>query len=573
MSLWITGDCHGDWRRFSTDNFPEQKEMSRDDVVIVCGDFGIWHDTKEERYWLDWLEKKPFTLCFVDGNHECLHKDTEVLTSEGWKNVVDVYNNYESVLIASIDKNHKICYDKPINRTKKYSKSLLHIDGCSFQQCVTYKHDIYINEKKVKAEDVIGKDYRIADLRYSVLNDGCLENISDEMIEILTAVIMDATVVDYKKYNENSEKLRIQFHLKKDRKIVYLENLLQDNNISYTKRYYEKDDTWFINIYGNDARMIWNLLNKKKEIPFSWSKMNDRQFKYFINALINTDGTLVKETVVWRTTSKNDIDIISEVCIRNNYDFNIIESGNKASGYNSDKEQFQICFGKNKRLDHRIKTHNIDYNDYVYCLTTVNGNLITRYAMNAVVTGNCFDRLYSGEFEEVDFHGGKAHKIRENVYHLERGYIFEFCGKKFFAFGGASSHDIDDGILDRDDFVSDDDFYDACYRYRKFGKSFRINHISWWKEELPSQEEMDRGIDSLNNANWEIDYVITHCAPQQIASIISNGFYSCDKLTMYFNELLDKGLKFKAWYFGHYHDEQRITNKFNLLYESIIRIE
>ena len=39
--IYITGDCHGDFRRFSRDNFPEQREMNREDFVIVCGDFGI----------------------------------------------------------------------------------------------------------------------------------------------------------------------------------------------------------------------------------------------------------------------------------------------------------------------------------------------------------------------------------------------------------------------------------------------------------------------------------------------------------------------------------------------------
>ena len=70
MGVYITGDCHGDFRKFSTDSFPEQKGLSRDDFVIVCGDFGLWHDTKDERYWLNWLQSKPFTLLFVDGNHE-----------------------------------------------------------------------------------------------------------------------------------------------------------------------------------------------------------------------------------------------------------------------------------------------------------------------------------------------------------------------------------------------------------------------------------------------------------------------------------------------------------------------
>ena len=40
MSIYITGDCHGDYRRFSTEIFPEQYTMGKSDYVIVCGDFG-----------------------------------------------------------------------------------------------------------------------------------------------------------------------------------------------------------------------------------------------------------------------------------------------------------------------------------------------------------------------------------------------------------------------------------------------------------------------------------------------------------------------------------------------------
>ena len=69
--IFTTGDTHGNFQRFGTKHFPEQKEMSRSDHVIICGDFGgIWTDTPNERYWLDWLEDKPFTTLFVDGNHE-----------------------------------------------------------------------------------------------------------------------------------------------------------------------------------------------------------------------------------------------------------------------------------------------------------------------------------------------------------------------------------------------------------------------------------------------------------------------------------------------------------------------
>lgn len=102
-----------------------------------------------------------------------------------------------------------------------------------------------------------------------------------------------------------------------------------------------------------------------------------------------------------------------------------------------------------------------------------------------------FDRLYSDEFEVVDFHGGKAHKICENVYHLMRGYVYDLCGKKFFAFGGASSHDIQDGILNPDDYKTLKDLANDYNKRTHCGEMLRINHISWWKEEMPSKEEMD----------------------------------------------------------------------------------
>lgn len=73
--IFITGDTHADVRRFNHNNFPEQSEMTKDDYVIVCGDFGLVFsqvESKGEQYWLDWLERKSFTTLFVDGNHENL---------------------------------------------------------------------------------------------------------------------------------------------------------------------------------------------------------------------------------------------------------------------------------------------------------------------------------------------------------------------------------------------------------------------------------------------------------------------------------------------------------------------
>lgn len=75
MAIFVTGDVHGGAEygssRFSSKSWPDGRTLSRDDVVVVAGDFGfVWDGSNTDRYWLDWFESKPWTTCFVDGNHE-----------------------------------------------------------------------------------------------------------------------------------------------------------------------------------------------------------------------------------------------------------------------------------------------------------------------------------------------------------------------------------------------------------------------------------------------------------------------------------------------------------------------
>lgn len=89
--IYVTGDTHGDFQRLSKHQFPIQKEMTKDDFVIICGDFGgIWaqEETNEEKYWLNWLDERIFTTVFCDGNHENfdrLYNDYEVVDFCGGK--------------------------------------------------------------------------------------------------------------------------------------------------------------------------------------------------------------------------------------------------------------------------------------------------------------------------------------------------------------------------------------------------------------------------------------------------------------------------------------------------------
>lgn len=69
--LYGTGDCHGDFGRLATRRFPLQRELNKDDCVMIMGDAALcWDASRREEQWLDWLEAKPFTTVNVGGNHE-----------------------------------------------------------------------------------------------------------------------------------------------------------------------------------------------------------------------------------------------------------------------------------------------------------------------------------------------------------------------------------------------------------------------------------------------------------------------------------------------------------------------
>ena len=102
-------------------------------------------------------------------------------------------------------------------------------------------------------------------------------------------------------------------------------------------------------------------------------------------------------------------------------------------------------------------------------------------------------------------------------------------------------------------------------------KMYRINHVSWWKEEIPSAEDMEFGLKTLEKSQNDIDYIVSHCCPYRIAYKISNGRFEPDKLTEYF-DMVDGTTDFRYWFFGHYHDDMQYSEKYILLYKQFIRI-
>lgn len=183
------------------------------------------------------------------------------------------------------------------------------------------------------------------------------------------------------------------------------------------------------------------------------------------------------------------------------------------------------------------------------------------------VDGNHENYDLLAELPVTTWRGGRVQMIRENVIHLLRGQMFTLQGRRFFTFGGAKSHDVTDGILEADD----PDLRRKVKRLEGAGALYRINHLSWWKEEMPSEAEYEEGRHCLAEHGWKCDYILSHCAPTGIQAEISCGRFSPDALTDYLEEIRSQ-CEYKRWYFGHYHDDMAVDDRHILMYNRLEQI-
>lgn len=165
------------------------------------------------------------------------------------------------------------------------------------------------------------------------------------------------------------------------------------------------------------------------------------------------------------------------------------------------------------------------------------------------VDGNHENHAKLDSMEVSQWHGGKVHQISDSIYHLMRGQAYEIDGRSVFTMGGADSHD----------------------------KEYRTEGINWWARELPSEQEYEEAVKTLEEHNYTFDIVVTHCAPSNVQKELMirklDPSYTINKLTDFLQEIEGK-LDYKYWFCGHYHtDVQTLTApKLRVLYNNIERV-
>lgn len=154
-----------------------------------------------------------------------------------------------------------------------------------------------------------------------------------------------------------------------------------------------------------------------------------------------------------------------------------------------------------------------------------------------------FERLDNLKSEYM--YGNEVGKVNDKIFHLKRARPYKICGKSIFTFGGATS-------------------VDRMYRKEK---------NNWWCKEVPSEVEIELGLSVV--CHEKFDYIITHTCPSSVRRKLKTK--KTYNLYCYTEKTLDKikyclNGDFDKWYFGHFHTDEIIENKYRVLYKDIIKL-
>lgn len=162
------------------------------------------------------------------------------------------------------------------------------------------------------------------------------------------------------------------------------------------------------------------------------------------------------------------------------------------------------------------------------------------------VAGNHENYDALNKYPVIEWNGGRVHKIRDHVFHLMNGQIFNLEGKTFFIMGGATSVD----------------------------KIYRVEHKTWWAQEEPGALDYSAAFNNLSKYGNKVDYIITHTVPEKVrktAFAPMKDFIDYDSAVERFLDMIIDEVKYKKWYAGHIHIDREITDwNIRILYNSVV---
>ena len=156
-------------------------------------------------------------------------------------------------------------------------------------------------------------------------------------------------------------------------------------------------------------------------------------------------------------------------------------------------------------------------------------------------THDNLDRLAA--YPQEPLHGGLARRVAGNCWYLGRGEVYEAQGVRFFALGGGESRDLDT----------------------------RTPGETWWPQELPSPQELERAWENLQAGGNRVDCIFTHEPSAAIRRFLEMDANHVSPLAAFLDRV-GRETAFSHWYFGSLHLDKPIPPRYRAVYQRILPV-
>jgi len=336
-------------------------------------------------------ERDERLIAFLAQEGHCYDENTEVLTSEGF------------VRWEEVDKSHKLAvveprsgklkgFEKPIELIKKkYIGEMITFKTHSVDLKVTPGHTLYcsITDTEHKRSNPI---YGLFDA--DMVLSG--REVWQKPMRMRTSTIYGESVKD-KEYwkaalygffigdGHARRGNRLQFHMKKERKIKFLKKISSKLGLEYEEM---KSNNHIIRgkDIGTKFRKLFYDKHKRKTFPDSFYRRGDSFWQGFELGLFNSDGSKRRGTADWIYSTMSDVlaDKIQAFGSLYGATFSLKKN---SKGLN-------ILQRFSRRSEPRLndttsnRGEKVPYDGYIYCATVSTGLLIVRRNNKVVLSGN-----------------------------------------------------------------------------------------------------------------------------------------------------------------------------------------
>lgn len=320
---------------------------------------------------------------------ECLDRNTELLTPQGWKNIT-LITTLDKVAQYSLDGNIEFVHPIKLSRTFvdkaiSFNNYQNHINLVVSENHRMLKINTKTNTFKVDSASEIKLHPYSAFIMAGNIKGGDKHELSYEE-RFLIALQADGSIPKGKYRNGNHCGYRqITFYFKKNRKIERFKEILSNLPWKFSTKKNKQGILFTVNTplrYCHKTFDKWVNLNA---ISKSWCVD-------FIEEISKWDGHIVSNSdrITYGSVIKSNVDIIQAIACLANYRTHVTVRPDKRKSTFSDYWRLQICKNRNSIKTRAIeKTFINNFNDFVYGVEVPSSYILVRRNNAVCITGNC----------------------------------------------------------------------------------------------------------------------------------------------------------------------------------------